>query len=79
MEEKETTYIEPMNRGDFNHFKNAIAGWKYWVTVHTKHGGYTKQELDIYIFDDGHVALSDGGAFISLNPEQVAFLKERLP
>lgn len=59
---------------------DVIEGYRIWKVIHTDEGGYTENDLRIYVHKDGSVSISgDGdGEFVYIYPEHVKYLKDIL-
>ncbi len=73
MTDTRKTITKVIEKKDYTH-KEAIKAWKSWVVVHTDWGGYTEDELELYLWADGSMTISDDNNFISLNKTQVDFI-----
>ena len=59
---------------------NTKKAFRLWSVIHHDEGGYTENDFDIYVGEDGHVSISKNGGddFIYLPPEYVKKLIELL-
>lgn len=79
MEDK-TTFMVEQGDGDLDKvWNNCIKVVKTWYVIHTKCGGYSKNELNFHLFDDGQMAISDPNKeAVYLTIEQIDALKKFL-
>lgn len=70
MQEKKFIKRE-LEKKDFTH-KDAIRAVKCWYVVHTDLGGYTEDELDFHLWENGAIAISGNsdGQFIMIEDQK---------
>lgn len=59
-----------IKKEDFTH-KDAKFARRIWLVHHTDEGGYTSDDFDIHVWEDGSFTISenDGDGFVSLHGE----------
>lgn len=57
--------------------EDMTVGYKFWKLIHTDDGGYTENEIRLYVFENGAISFSgdNDGAHIYFYPEQAEQLK----